>query len=73
MEIVDELSFEKASEVADRYEKEQGITAKTVIICADTIVAYDNEIMGKPKDSEDAVRMIMLSFMKDRQGGLDGA
>lgn len=58
MEIVDELSFEKASEVADRYEKEQGITAKTVIIGADTIVAYDNEIMGKPKDSEDAVRMI---------------
>lgn len=58
VEIVDELSYEKALEVADRYEKEQGITQQTVIIGADTIVAYDKEIMGKPKDSEDAVRML---------------
>ena len=58
VEIVDELSYEKALEVADRYEKEHGITEKTVIIGADTIVAYDKEIMGKPKDSEDAVRML---------------
>ena len=29
-----------------------------VVICADTIVTLDGEILGKPADSEDAVRML---------------
>lgn len=56
-DIVKELSWQKASEVADRYTN----TYKNdtcVIIGADTIVAFGSEIMGKPRDNEDAVRML---------------
>lgn len=56
-EIVEELSKQKADEVADRYAQ----TYKNdtcVIIGADTIVAFGNEIMGKPRDDADAVRML---------------
>lgn len=56
-DIVEELSHEKACEVAEGY----GCVSPndvTVIIGADTIVAYDREIMGKPKDETDAVRML---------------
>ena len=56
-EIVEELSCAKASEVAERYaDRYQNDTV--VIIGADTIVAHGKEIMGKPKDEEDAVRML---------------
>ena len=57
-DIVEELSLQKAKEVADRYEKEHGSQKNTVVIGADTIVAYDGAIMGKPKDKADAVRML---------------
>ena len=56
-DIVEELSRQKANEVAGRYAD----TCKNdtcVIIGADTIVAFGNEIMGKPQDNEDAVRML---------------
>lgn len=56
-EIVEELSCAKASEVADRY-TDQYKNDTTVIIGADTIVAHGKEIMGKPKNEEDAVRML---------------
>ena len=55
-EIVEELSAQKASEVASKYNV--NLDEKAVIIGADTIVAYGDEIMGKPKDKEDAVRML---------------
>ena len=58
-EIVEELSYAKASEVADRY-AQQSINDTTVIIGADTIVAHGAEIMGKPADQDDAVRMLDL-------------
>ena len=57
-DIVEELSLQKAKEVADRYVKEHGSQKNTVVIGADTIVAYDGAIMGKPKDKADAVRML---------------
>ena len=74
-EIVEELSYIKANAVttekaaaiatafAETVEAEKtGDRAnnRIVIIGADTIVAYGNEIMGKPKDREDAVRMLTL-------------
>lgn len=58
-EIVEELSCAKASEVAERY-VQQSINDTTVIIGADTIVAHGAEIMGKPADQDDAVRMLDL-------------
>lgn len=57
-DIVEELSLQKAGEVADRYVKEHGSQKNTVVIGADTIVAHDGAIMGKPKDKADAVRML---------------
>lgn len=57
-EVVEELSLQKAAEAAERYEKEQGINEQTVVIGADTIVAYGEEIMGKPKDEEMAKEML---------------
>lgn len=52
-EVVKELSFQKAADVAAQVE--QG-----VILGADTIVCLGQEIMGKPKDREDAYRMLEL-------------
>jgi len=49
-ELVKELSKGKAREVAS---KEKGI-----IIGADTIVVLDNQVIGKPKDKEDAKKTL---------------
>lgn len=57
-EIVEELSLQKATEVAGRYEARQEVTEQTVVIGADTIVAYGEEIMGKPKNEEMAKEML---------------
>lgn len=51
--VVLSLSHQKASDVANRYEN-------ALIIGADTIVSKDNQILGKPKDREDAFRMLQL-------------
>lgn len=51
-EIVMELSFQKAVDVAESL-KEQA-----VVIGADTIVYYDGEMMGKPESQEDAFEML---------------
>lgn len=56
-EIVEELSYGKAAEVADRY-SDKCKNDTVVIIGADTIVAHNDEIMGKPRDKNDAVNMI---------------
>lgn len=51
-EMVEELSFQKAKEIADMQ------TDECIVIGSDTIVAKGEEIMGKPKDEEDAFRML---------------
>lgn len=56
-EIVKELAFQKAKNVAEELQKEEELK-NLVVIGADTIVALDQEILGKPKDEEDAYRMI---------------
>ncbi len=53
-EIVMELSLRKADAVFDKEMPEKD----TVVVAADTIVAIDNEILGKPKDRNDAIRML---------------
>jgi septum formation protein len=42
---------EKGMEVASR-------VSQSVVLSADTVVAIDGEILGKPQDEEDAVRML---------------
>lgn len=53
-EIVKELALAKAENVAAVVEHLENV----VVIGADTIVALDGEILGKPKSEEDAFRML---------------
>ena len=51
-DVVMELSLQKAQEIADQQEGD------CIIIGSDTVVAKGDTIMGKPKDEEDAFRML---------------
>lgn len=57
-EVVKELSTMKAEDVAE------GVSGPALILGADTVVAYQGQILGKPKDKQDAIRMIS-SFAGD--------
>lgn len=50
--LVKRLAVEKASAIA--------ADENTIVIAADTIVAFENAILGKPADEEDAVRMLSM-------------
>ena len=52
-EIVKELSLLKAEDVAGQVEPKN-----LIVIGADTVVAYDGQILGKPVSKEHAFRMI---------------
>lgn len=54
-EVVLELSAQKAAEVADRLQGEEA-----VILGADTVVAYEGQILGKPRDAADAEQMLSM-------------
>ncbi|MEY8391818.1 Maf family protein [Lachnospiraceae bacterium 45-W7] len=54
-QVVLELSRKKAEETAERA---QG--SRVVILGADTVVAFENQILGKPRDEKDAKRMLEL-------------
>jgi len=51
-EHAERLSREKAGEI---WERNRG----AVVVAGDTVVVLEGEILGKPKDAEDAVRMLM--------------
>lgn len=68
-----ELSKQKAAEVAEQVEesilklpkqKEIEIVAQVqkgiVVLGADTIVVFEDKILGKPKDTEDAISMLQM-------------
>ena len=52
-DVVAELSLQKAQEIAVQFSVEHRI-----ILGADTVVALDSTIMGKPKDEKDAFHML---------------
>ena len=51
--IVMELSFRKASEIFHKI-----LTEDVVVIGADTVVSYNQKVLGKPSDKKDAKDMI---------------
>lgn len=53
-EIVCELSRQKALEIASSAKK------TCYVVGADTIVAFEGRILGKPRDTEDAIAMITM-------------
>ena len=55
-EVVEELSYQKAVDVCGKLSREE--KEDFVVIGADTVVSCWGEILGKPKDKEDAVRML---------------
>lgn len=59
-EIVKELALLKAKDIASQNEAKD-----LVVIGADTVVAYQGAILGKPKSEEDAFSMIQ-SFQGDK-------
>lgn len=56
-DVVLELSNQKAEDVYQII-KEAAFNDDVVIIGADTVVALKSDIMGKPKDNDDAVKML---------------
>lgn len=55
-EVVEELSYQKAVDVCTNLTAEG--REDFVVIGADTVVSCWGEILGKPKDKEDAIRML---------------
>lgn len=54
------LAFEKSMDVATNYKS-------SLIIGADTIVVLGDEVLGKPKDEEDAINMLKRLSNKEHQ------
>ncbi len=54
--IVEELSAEKAFQVAETISEEEG----TVVIGADTIVSFQGKILGKPSDKADSRKTLEM-------------
>ena len=59
-EVVMELASQKAKAVYDSLDQKEN----TLVIGSDTIVVYRDEILGKPKDKQEAYDM--LSMLADR-------
>ncbi len=58
VQLVLRLALEKCMDVASKYSKD-------LVIGADTIVVLDNTILGKPKNEDEAFKM--LSMLSDRE------
>ena len=56
--FVRELAERKGKAVYEQLKAEQNCPEDAVIISADTVVYCDGEILGKPRDEADAIRMI---------------
>lgn len=63
-EVVAELSSAKAEDIASQYKDKVG---EGIVIGADTVVAAQERILGKPKDKKEAAEMIRLLEGKSHQ------
>lgn len=51
-EYVEEIALGKAKSISEK------VKEKSIIIAADTIVAFDNHVLGKPKSEQEAYEML---------------
>ncbi len=58
--LVEELSLRKGEAVRELLRARGADLKDTVIISSDTVVAVEGEILGKPRDAQDAKRMLGL-------------
>lgn len=56
-EVVESLASQKALDVAGRMLETDD---KRIVLGADTVVAFEDQILGKPVDDADAVRMLQM-------------
>ena len=63
-EMVALLSKQKAEDV---WEQSYAVQADSLVIGADTVVACQDQILGKPKDEADALRMLAMLQGKEHQ------
>lgn len=60
IKLAEELALRKGQAVFEKLSNEGTVSEEDIIISADTVVACNGEILGKPKDREDAKRMLKL-------------
>ena len=60
MAMASQLALTKALAVKDRLAQQGAWDEQTLIIAADTIVVKGDAVLGKPRDAEDAKRMLRL-------------
>ena len=59
-EVVVELATVKAQNVYEKIKETSNDTDTLVVIGADTVVVYKDEILGKPEDEDDAYNMLSM-------------
>ncbi len=51
--IVSDIAYKKGSIIADKFKED-------TVVSADTVVVFNEKILGKPKDEEDAIKTLEL-------------
>ena len=59
LDYVSRMSRQKAGFVVALFESEKtALSEKKIVLAADTVVVIDDDILGKPKDKSDAIKML---------------
>ncbi|MBO4979955.1 MAG: septum formation protein Maf [Clostridia bacterium] len=66
-EYVKELALRKGEAVLRTLRQSGKLTSDTIVIASDTVVALENEILGKPRDKADAERMLRAFSGKEHR------
>ena len=59
-DLVARLASEKAQAVMKKLEKQQALQDNTVVLASDTLIAFNDESLGKPVDKADAIRILTM-------------
>lgn len=57
-ELVERLAVAKAQKVRQSLTSSQLEDGRVMIVAADTVIVFEGEVLGKPEDRDDAMRMI---------------